>query len=162
MPFQKGNKLASKRIGKKYKKTLDKEAVLKAYRERVMKSTNRLLDYQFSVAKGMTYLFKIEKKCIVGRKGGKKYVSKKPKLVTDVEEISKYLEGLVESGNPNDHADPSSTYYYMVEKAPDHTVIKDIFDRAFGKAPQSVQLQGDDGKSLPITQINLVPVQVKK
>ena len=162
MPFQKGNTLSSKRKGKKLPKTLEKEAILKAYQQRVMRSTDRLLNYQFSLARGSTYLFKIEKEVLIGPKGGRSYRSKKPVLVTDEKEILMYLEGNLIEGDKDNDKDPASTYYYITAKDPDPTAIKDMLDRTFGKPAQGISLQDSDGQSLPITQINFVPIKELK
>ncbi len=161
MAYRGNNHKGGRPRGRKNSATLEKETILKAYQQRVMKSTNRLLDYQFSAARGATYLFKIEKECIIGPKGGKTYRSKKAELVTSVTEIQDYLEGMINSADMEDDQDPGATYYFMTTKDPDTGAIKDMFDRTYGKSPQGIHLQDAEGKSLPITQINLIPVKMK-
>lgn len=146
--------------GKKAKSTLEREAVMRAYQQRVMQMSDRLLDYQLSLARGTTYLFKIEKELIIGPKGGKTYKSKKPELVTDVEEIRSYLEGITQEGDLGNPKDPNGTYYYLTSKDPDSRTIDSMLDRGIGKPAQAFSMQDGEGKSLPITQINLIPVKI--
>lgn len=133
---------AGRKKGSKSPKTLEREAILAAFRQRAMTVADRLLDYQLSLAKGQTYLYKIEKECIVGPKGGKSYRNKRPELVTEQWEIEAYLEGIIENGDIDDDKSPDATYYYITAKPPDNNAIDSILDRTFGKATQSIEMSG--------------------
>lgn len=148
--------------GKKSPATLKKEAVLKAYRERVMGLADRLLDSQLTLAKGITYLYKIEKKKIVGPKGGIRWEAQKPERVTSEAEIRDYLEGLVESGDVKNDQDPSATYYFLTTKDPDSGAIKDMMDRTFGKSVQAIVTKDEDDNDMPIGNIMINPPNVPK
>jgi hypothetical protein len=124
--------------GKKNAATLEKEAVLKEYREKILQSADILFQSQMTLARGQTYLYKIEKEEIIGPKGGKSYRSKKPELVTSQWEIESYLEGLVDEGDENDENDPRAAYYFLTTKDPDNRAIDSMLDRTFGKSVQPI------------------------
>jgi hypothetical protein len=129
---------AGRKKGSKSKATLEKEAVLKAFRERVMRNADILFDSQLTLARGQTFLYKIEKELQIGPKGGKRYVSSKPKLVTNQWEIEAYLENTLIEGDPEDENDPNATYYYLTTKEPDNRAIDSMLDRTFGRATQPI------------------------
>lgn len=139
---------AGRKKGSKSQKTLEKERVLAAVRERILRNADRILDGQMSLAQGQQFLYKIEKELQIGPKGAKKYVSSKPKLVTDEWEIRAYLEGLVEDGDMNDENDPEATYYFITTKEPNNMAIDSMFNRAFGKPTERVEHSGPDGDPL--------------
>lgn len=142
---------AGRKPGTKEKSTLEKEAVLKAFRDRVMRNADILFDSQMTLAKGQTFLYKIEKELQTGPKGGKKYVSSKPKLVTDQYEIERYLDGLIVGGDMDDENDPNATYYYLTTKEPDNKAIDSMLDRTFGRATQPLAGDNDSPIRLQIT-----------
>lgn len=131
--------------GKKNPATLEKEAVLAVYREKIMKSADVLFRSQLHLAAGQTYLYKIEKELQIGPKGGKKYVASRPKLVTAQSEIEEYLMGLTVEGDIDDNDDKNGTYYFITTKDPDNKAIDSMLDRALGKAVQPHA--GSDGES---------------
>lgn len=139
--------------GAKSANTLVKEAVLAEFRQKVLDSADILFNSQLHIARGQTYLYKIEKELQVGPKGGKKYVSSKPKLVTEQWEIEAYLTGKVEEGDVEDENDPNATYYFLTAKDPDNKAIDSMLDRTFGKSTQSIVTEDLEGNKLPITGI---------
>ena len=141
--------------GKKSKTTLEKEAVLRAFRERAMRSADLLFDAQLSLAKGQTFLYKIEKELQIGSKGGKKYVNSKPKLVTSQSEIESYLEGLINEGDMEDENDPNGTYYYLTTKEPSNYAADSLLDRTFGKSTQRLEHTGQDGGAIQIQGVEI-------
>lgn len=122
--------------GKKNKATLEKEAILREYRQKVLESADILFGSQLHLARGQTYLYKIEKELQIGPKGGKKYIKSKPKLVTEQWEIESYLMGHIVDGDADDDQDPDSTYYFLTTKDPDNRAIDSMLDRTFGRATQ--------------------------
>lgn len=141
---------AGRKKGSKSQKTLDREKVLAELRERIMKTANLLFDSQISIARGVQFLYKIEKELVIGPKGGKKYVSSKPKLVTEQWEIESYLEGKLEDGDENDENDPNATYYFITAKEPDNRALDSLLDRAFGKSTQRTEITGAGGEPIKI------------
>jgi hypothetical protein len=132
--------------GAKSKATLEKEKVFGALRQRILQKAQSLLDSQFSLAHGQQFLYKIEKKKVVGPKGGTSYKPEKPKLVTAEWEIRAYLDKLVdrENGELEDENDRGTTYYFITTKEPSNMALDSMFDRAFGKPTQKqdVELSG--------------------
>lgn len=139
--------------GTKNPETLLKEAVLAEFRNKVLKSADVLFNSQLHLATGQTYLYKIEKELQIGPKGGKKYISSKPKIVTDTWEIEAYLQGLINEGDKDDENDPNSTYYFLTTKDPDNKAIDSMLDRTFGKSTQTINTEDEEGKKVAITGI---------
>lgn len=135
--------------GKKSQATLEKEAVLAAYRQRVLSFTDTLLNAQLTLARGMTYLYKITKKNI-GTARNPRYVNEKPALVTSQVEIEAYLEKQIEEGDMYDEKDPAATYYFLTTKDPDGSAIDSMMNRTFGKAVQALVTKDPDGHDAPI------------
>lgn len=102
------------------------------YRRRVVKLTNTLLNKQLQLAKGCSYLYRIDKD-----EKGKKM---KPVLVTDRFEIQSYLEGEYEE---------EDQYYYITTEKPDLKAMQDMLDRTYGKAINRTDLT-TDGEALQI------------
>lgn len=143
--------------GKKSPKTLEKEAVIAAFRQRAMRVAGLLLDSQLTLARGQTFLYRIDKEKIeVGKKIW--YKKSRPVLVTAQSEIEDYLEGRIEEGDEEDEHDPGASYYFLTTKEPNNSAIDAILDRTFGKTIQAMKITDDDGRSMPITSINVVPV----
>lgn len=141
-------KLGGRPKGSKSKATKEKEAVLQAFRERVMSIADDLLDSQLTLAKGQTFLYKIEKELVIGPKGGKTYRNKRPVQVTEQWEIEAYLEGLLEEGDKDNDNDPNATYYFLTVKEPNNNAIDSMLDRTFGKSVSRTELTGKDGEAL--------------
>jgi hypothetical protein len=113
--------------GSKSKTTLEKQEALKRFQERVRAHVDPLFESQLTLARGMTYLFRVDK-----IKRGKEIIEKHV-VVDDPEEIRQYLDDEVDE----------DTYYYITTKDPDNKAIDSLLDRTFGKAPQSVDIKGD-------------------
>lgn len=115
-----------------------------------MSAADELYIAQRTLARGQTFLYKIEKERIEGPKGGVSYRSKPPKQVTDPEEVLRYLEREVDKANGDieDEFDRSATYYYITTKEPSNQALDSLLDRTFGKAVQAVELSGKDGVAL--------------
>lgn len=150
--------------GKRSQAVLDREKTLEAYRQRVMKIAGKMLDKQLVLANGQQFLYKIVKEKIIGPKGGISYKSKSPTLVENESEIRDYLDNEVarSNGDIHDDQDPGATFYFITVKEPDGKAIDSMMDRTFGRAVQSTKLVGDDGKVVPITSINIVPLDLPK
>jgi len=125
--------------GRKNDATLEKEAVLAAFKEKTMKAADILFTSQLHLAKGQTFLYKIEKELQIGPKGGKKYVRSKPILVTDQAEIEAYLQNEIVEGDVEDENDPEATYYFLTTKEPDNKAADSLLDRTFGKSAQVIE-----------------------
>jgi len=109
--------------GRKDDKTLKKEAIFKAVQDRIMRNAQRILDRQLALSEGCSYLMKMT----TTNKGKKKVA-----IVTDPSVITKYLDGTL------DDEKEDKEYYYITADKPDNKALQDLLDRAFGKAPQSI------------------------
>lgn len=124
--------------------------------QRIMEGADLLLDSQWSVARGVTFLYKIEKywEKVADKKGKEVKVlrRKPPELVTAEWEIRAYIQGLVddvelEEGNVNKQ-DPEATYYFITTQKPDSRAIDSLISRAFGRHVQPVMLTDEDGEGI--------------
>lgn len=110
--------------GSREARTLERAAVLRAYRDRVMRQADRLLEAQLTLAQGCSFLFRVEKAKEKGERA-------KHELVRDPEEITKYLNGEVDA----------TKYYYVTTERPDGKAIADMLDRTFNKAVQGLEVE---------------------
>lgn len=106
---------------------------LENYQNRVMLHSDELFNSQYALAKGATYLIRIDEV------GEGKQRKKKHVIVTDPVEIREYLDG-EDNGN----------YYYITTKDPDNRALDSLLDRTFGKAAQSVALTAPGGGPLKL------------
>jgi hypothetical protein len=135
---------AGRKKGGKNASTLEKERVLAAFRERVMRSADLLFDAQMTLARGQTYLYKITKKWV--GTGTHKYLRKeRPEIVTSQVEIEAYLAGQLESV---DDEGEGTTYYYITTKEPSNQAIEAMLDRALGKSTQAFEHSGPEGGAI--------------
>jgi hypothetical protein len=125
-------KLGGRPKGSLNQATKEKKEAEKQFIARVVKSVNRLFNAQISIAEGCTYLYRIEET----GEGKKKHV-----LVTSPGEIEAYLDSDVDEKD----------YYYITTEKPDNKAIDSLMDRAFGKARQTIGLDGgEEDKPIPI------------
>ena len=143
-------------LGKRNKKTIEKELEVEYLLRRVAAAKEAIVNAQILIATGTSYLYKIEKTKIIGPKGGISYRPERPKLVTNQLEIEDYLAGLIEEGDKDDQNDPAATYYYITTEKPENEAIKNLFDRAWGKPKESLDINArhtfslrDLGKKVP-------------
>lgn len=125
--------------GTKFKRTLDREEALKDYRIRVTKITDQLFNSQFTNAVGNVYIYQIVETG-QGEKTKRKHV-----LVTDPTKIAEILD---ETGG--DSGVVGEDYFIVTTEKPDNAAIKDMLDRTYGTATQTVVTEDPDGKKIPI------------
>jgi len=104
-----------------------------------MKAADVLFAAQLTLARGQTFLYKIEK-YYEGRGDNRVLRRKEPKLVTEQWEIEAYLQGVIEGGELDD---PEATYYFITTRSPDNRAIDSLLDRALGKSVQVLELPPD-------------------
>lgn len=135
--------------GQKNAATLEKEREKKALDQFYLRMQRRINTAQASLAIGQTFLYKIEKKEIIGPKGGVSYENQKPELVTSQHEIENYLTELAENnGELEDTNDPATTYYFLTTKEPNNEAIKDILNRVHGKPKETQEVNVNQTFSL--------------
>lgn len=117
--------------GRKDNKTLEREAIQKAFDQRVLRAADRLFNAQLSAAEGVTFLFR--------RKRKQKGEDGKIERVTSPADITAYLEqhGAAESGEMSD-----GTYYFLAAERPSADAADRLLNRAMGKAKESVEHSG--------------------
>lgn len=118
--------------GSKNKSTLEQEAVLKEFKQKVLKSAHLLFQNQMKLAQGCSYLYKTE--CT----GQGKTRKCEYKQVTDPQEIEDYLNGHYDE--PNRGAGEDEAYYVITVDKPDNKALDSLLDRTFGKAQQNIDL----------------------
>jgi len=133
-------------IGTVLPATLEKQRVLKILQQKIMAKAGRLLRAMFAAAEGENYLFK-EVKEMKERKDGSEYESTKKVMVTEPKEIEMFLDEHVDGeleGSEGTLVNESKeeVYYYIKTKPCDWKAIESLFDRVFGKAKQSIELDG--------------------
>lgn len=105
---------------------LERALIKKTMDQRIMRSTDRLINAQISIASGLSFLYVIRK--------DEKGKEKRPELVEDQETIEAYLAGELE-GDP-------SQYYYITTKEPQNIAIDSLINRVHGKPTESIELSG--------------------
>lgn len=118
--------------GKQEPATLERARVLNALRHRICQKADRLLNAQFTLAEGCSYLIRIED--TKGKDAKRKHV-----IVTDPGEILRYLDGDV---------DPAQ-YHYITTDKPNNEALRDLWDRTFGKPIQGMEISGPNGGDIP-------------
>jgi len=113
--------------GSKDKRTIDKETAEAEMKMRILKSLRSLVNSQMSLAKGVQYLYRIDKK--FNEKTGN-YTDSKAVLVSNSEEIEAYL---TRDYNQKDK------YYFITSEKPDNSALNSLLDRVFGKATQAIE-----------------------
>lgn len=113
---------AGRPAGTGNKKTLDQKIVMEAFRQRVLKSSNKLINAQMNLANGVSYLMKI-----TTHKNRKEVeVIKDPTLIAEY-----FAETLVSDDNE---------YYYITTEKPENKALDSLFDRVLGKAQASIDI----------------------
>lgn len=102
-------------------------------KDRIVQSTEALLNSQMSLAKGEVNLYRTY------YEGEGKNRKKIVELVTDQQTITSFL---ADELNQSDDEE----YYYIATKSPDSKSIDSLLDRTYGKAKQSVDVTSDGEK----------------
>ena len=121
---------SGRKPGKLGKEKLERLAMLESIKQRIMKSTNKILNAQMSLAEGISYLYVV--------RTNKKGIKERPELITNQFIIESYLAGELD-GDPDE-------YYYITTERPDNRAIDSMFDRAYGKVPNTIEGNGPDGE----------------
>lgn len=133
--------------GSKNPATIEKEAIMAAFKSRVLEKADFLLNRQFHLAAGISYLYRIERK----KNSPPEHV-----LIEDEAEIKDVLDQLdgMSSGVIDDE------YYYVTVKPPDNRAIDSMLDRAFGKAHQTKSI--DIRKTKPFDSLDAEDRRIRK
>lgn len=127
----KTGKMGGVRKGTKSQKVQAREAVQKEVSKLIMSKALTLVRAGMIPALGQNFIYRIDEET---NEAGK-VLSRKHVLVTDPDEIAEALDQMEEGGTH-----PDDKYYYVTAKEPDHKAIEMLFNRAFGKPKESVDV----------------------
>lgn len=136
---------AGRKKGKKTLKAMQREEALNHFRERTIKVTDILFDSQLSIAKGLQYLFRIDKEFVktgTSKKGEQRgfWRAKKPVQVTSPEEMRQFLEDEFVNGDVQDEFDESASFYFLTAVPPNNQAIDSLMDRTHGRAKSELEV----------------------
>jgi len=131
---------AGRKPGRKNNKTLEQEAALTLYKQKILDNLIPLIRAQFNQAEGMTVMFQRRK--VKNNKTGKFERTGEFVRVMDANRVEQLLKGDGQGEN----------YYYITTKDPNVKALEDLFNRVFGKPKESIELSDPDGKAVPLTQ----------
>lgn len=115
---------AGRPLGSENKESHERRVAEQQMVQRIVDNLTGILNSQFNLAKGLSYLYRIDE----DKKEHREHV-----LVEDPEEIKNYLDAQ-ETGDKLDN------YYYITTKSPDGRAIDSLIDRAFGKSRQQTDV----------------------
>lgn len=124
-------------------RTIETMEVKRKFVERVNKAADRLYNAQLDIALGEKFL--MVRIPINDEKS--KY---KTEVVTDPEIIAEYLD---DNGTTLNNS--GDDYYYMTTRPANNQAIQSMLDRAFGKAPEKIEIEGAFFKANKL-EINIV------
>lgn len=128
------------------KATLEKQAVLDAFNQRVMRKADELFNAQFSLAVGSAKVFRVDEE---GTGKNKKRVHT---LVTDADEIKAFLDE--HGGGPGE---TDGSYYYITTAAPDNKAIDSMLNRVFGRPKETHEHTGKEGGPVTLKVVYVTP-----
>ena len=132
-------KLGGRPKGTKTAKTLEKDRVMEAFRQRAMKMSGILLMSQAQEAIGTYQIIRKDK--IYNRKG--KTASIKWTVVSDSDEIETVVN---EFGEMDGKGEIDGKYYMVVQDKPNYRASDAILNRALGKPVETLDLGNKDNQ----------------
>jgi hypothetical protein len=139
---------AGRKKGSKNKATLEKQAVLAEFNQRVLAKADDLFNAQFKLATGSQRVFRIDET----RDGKGKVLKREHVWVTDPAEIKRLLDD-----HDGESGDVDGTFYYFQAVVPDNKAIDSLMNRTFGRAKESMELSGPEGA--PIETRTILPTK---
>jgi len=129
---------AGRKKGGENEDTRKRRIAEKEYKERVVAHIHDLFNSQLNLAKGLTYMFRVDE--TEDDKGKKIRKHVRVEIPSEMIAVLDELDG-DESGRVDDPAGEEK-YYYLTTKDPDNRAIDSMMDRVFGKAPQTIEHSG--------------------
>ena len=120
---------AGRPTGSQNKETKEKRKAEQEMIQRIVNNLDKILNSQLTLAHGASYLYRIDET------GEGKNIKREHVLVTDPDEIKRYLDSQLDDGEELDN------YYYITTKTPDGKAIDSLIDRVFGKATQNQNIK---------------------
>lgn len=109
--------------------------------QRLMRATDIAVNAQIALARGISFLYRIDKK---QDPKSKRWINQKPVLVEKQWEIEAYLEQLAENnGDIDDDKDESAAYYYITTSKPDGMAIDSMLNRVHGRPKETVDINNN-------------------
>lgn len=134
---------AGRKKGTKNAATLEREAVLAVYRQRIMVAADTLFHSQLSIARGTHSVYRID------RHGKGSTLRIEHILLEDPREIADALD-ILANGDPNGDEEGGG-FYYITIKQPENRAIDSMLDRALGKVSQNLEHTGAEGGPITVT-----------
>lgn len=136
-----GRKGGLQKAGRVSIATLQKDLIKEHIDQRMMRATDVALDSQIAIARGLSFLYRIDKKWIPTGKDRGYWRNEKPVLVESRTEIEEYLERIAENnGDIEDDEDSGAAYYYITTKEPNNQAIDSMLNRVHGKPKETVDV----------------------
>lgn len=135
-------KRPANRVGRKpgsmNRATKDAKIAKKRFIERVTMHADELFNAQLALAKGMNVLM------VTRTTGTGKNRKRWTEMVDDPHTIQRYLdqELAAEDGEDYDDMNDEGHYYFMTTRPPDNKALDSLLNRAFGKAPEKIEIEG--------------------
>lgn len=123
--------LGGRPAGSILKTTQEKRISFDYMKGRVIESSQHLLDAQLALARGLSFLYVIEK--------DEKGKEQKPRVVKSRKIIEAFLAGQLDN-SPH-------RFFFLATEKPDTHVIDSLLDRFYGKAGVMNELPEGDGKN---------------
>jgi hypothetical protein len=121
-----------RKVGSHLPHTYEMMKVKEAFNQNVLRAANKLFNAQFQLAVGEQSLY--VKRSVEGKDGKKSIIE----IVDDPDIIKEYL---VDDGKSiNDTSE--NEYYYIATKPANNMAIDSLLNRALGKAPEKIQIEG--------------------
>lgn len=125
---------AGRKQGSKNRATLEQQAVVEAFNQRVMHKADELFNAQFRLAIGSAKVFRIDEEEVEKGKTKRVHVH-----VTDADEITKLLDE-----HEGEAGEVDGTYYYFVDVLPDNRALDSLLNRGLGKPAETVKFNVAD------------------
>lgn len=132
---------SGRKKGSMNRSTIEEKTAKEEMRQRILTNLHELINSQLNIAKGASYLYRIDE-----TKGNDGKTKREHVLVTDSDEIKDTLDGL----DGCDSGVVDENYYYITTKTPDNKAIDSLFDRVFGKAVTKAEISGPDGGPIAV------------
>lgn len=136
---------AGRKKGGVNKSTLEKRKVELAMHQRILTHVDKIINAQLNLAQGLSYVYRIDEEELPSGK-----IIRKNTLVTDPDEIKAVLDDTDGAGGLSDE-----NYYFITTKAPDIRALDSMLDRVFGKARNTVGVDGGEGVPLRVILDNI-------
>lgn len=112
--------------GSKNAATIERERVAAEVQLRRYRNAHRIFNAQLNLAEGCTYVYEIVET------GEGKSKKREHVIVADPMRIKEFLD--------NGNVEGEGNYMFITTEKPDGKMIADIFDRAFGKPAQAIEM----------------------